>query len=75
LIKTERPPLERIALLLQGSGALGSYQAQNQRGHRRDQCDAELHDILRAAEHECERDATDRYCAQKSPPAGGATWA
>jgi hypothetical protein len=48
LIKTERPLFERIALLLQGGGALGSYQAENQRGHRRDQCDAELHNILRS---------------------------
>jgi NTE family protein len=26
-VATERPPFERIALLLQGGGALGSYQA------------------------------------------------
>ena len=26
-VVTERPPFERIALLLQGGGALGSYQA------------------------------------------------
>ena len=26
-VRTERPPFERIALLLQGGGALGAYQA------------------------------------------------